>query len=146
VLSTDAVGLGAAEPSDSYTADAPVRLHSWNEDFVAGDASEIVVADDQWVAALHHDGNVVGTIAAALSPAAQVTMSYIDDDVAAGTALASGDVSGNVVQDPRMGGLVEVLPDGTAEGLSAVAAAEVDSVDQATELREAVLDAHDPGA
>ena len=145
VLSTDAVGLGATEPADSYTADAPVRLHSWNEDFVAGDSSEIVVADDQWVAALHHNGDVVGTIAATLSPAGQVTMSYIDDDVAAGTALTSGDVAGMVVQDPRMGGLVEVLPDGAAEGLSAVAATEVDSVDQATELREAVLDAHDPG-
>lgn len=145
VLSTDAVGLGAAEPADSYTAGTPVRLHGWNEDFVTGDSSEIVVADDQWVAALRHNGDVVGTIAATLSPTGQVTMSYVDDDVAAGTALTSGDVSGKVVQDPRMGGLVEVLPNGAAEGLSTVAATEVDSVDQATELREAVLEAHDPG-
>ncbi|WP_162906974.1 hypothetical protein [Allorhizocola rhizosphaerae] len=144
VLETRSVGLDASRSGGVYTAGAPVHLHNWNPAFVAGTSAETVVARDEWVAALYRDGQVVGTIAAVFTPDGKVAFAYADDDVTAGKALVTGEGTGKVVADPRMGGLVEVTPDGKASGLSAVAAAMVERLNAGNDLRAAVRKAHQP--
>jgi len=146
VLGSGAVNLGPRQPADGYRAGSPVRLHSWNPGFVSDGASRPVLADDEWAAALYRNGSIVGTIAATVSPTGEVAMSYIDDDAVAGTALASGAVTGEVVRDSRMGGLVEVKPDLAVRGLSRAAASTVASVHGTADLRKAVAQAHDARA
>lgn len=143
VLGAGAVGAGPRLAATGYTVGSPVQLHNWDPSFLAGTANQVVVASDEWVTTLYRNGAVVGTIAATVSPAGRVAMSYVDDDVVAGRALAAGAVSGKVVHDSRMGGLLQVKPNGAAQGLSAVAASTVTSVDDTTELRAAVGKAHD---
>jgi len=140
-------GPGAIQPGkpvDGYRAGTAVRLHTWNDAFVAGGASQPAVASDEWVAPLYQSGVVVGTIAADVSATGRVAMTYLDDDVAGGTALAAG-LSGRVIQDARVGGLVVVRADGSAQGLSKVAAAKLPSIRGPGDLRKAVAAAHAPG-
>lgn len=146
VLGQDAVNLGPGQPVGTYAAGSPVRLHDWNPQFVAGTSSQVAVPSDEWVAALYRNGTVVGTIAATSSPAGQIALSYLDDDAAAGQALASGARLGDVVQDLRMGGLLEVAPNGVAKGLSAVAASRLTTGGSVTALQKTVRDAHDSKA
>ncbi|MEV4538687.1 hypothetical protein AB0J82_33400 [Asanoa sp. NPDC049518] len=139
-------GPGAVQPGKpvaGYRAGTPVRLHIWNEAFVAGAAGQPVVASDEWVAPLYQSGVVVGTIAAAVSSTGQVAMTYVDDDAVGGRALATA--SGRVVQDARVGGLVVVRPDGSAQGLSRMAAGKLPSIRGPGDLRKSVAAAHDPG-
>ncbi|GAA0467579.1 hypothetical protein Aca07nite_70890 [Actinoplanes capillaceus] len=140
----EADGTSAADrPASAYRTGIPVRLHDWNPAFVAGDTTTAVVGTSEWVAPLYRDGAVVGTIAATLDASGDVRMSYVDDDQTAGAALASGAVSGDVVQDPQLGGLVEVAGGGRANGLSAVTHTRVDT-GAVAELRDLVTEAHDP--
>ncbi|SNT64487.1 hypothetical protein SAMN05421812_11757 [Asanoa hainanensis] len=138
-------GIQPGKPVAGYRAGTPVRLHTWNDTFVAGGAGEPAVASDEWVAPLYQSGVVVGTIAAAVSATGQVSMTYLDDDAVGGRALAAGTLSGRVVQDPRVGGLVVVRPDGSAQGLSNVAAGKLPSIQGKGDLRKAVTAAHAPG-
>ena len=130
-------------PAAAYRTGTPVPLHDWNHAFMTGDTTVAVVGTGEWVAPLYRDSAVVGTIAASLDDSGEVRMTYVDDDRTAGAALASGAVSGDVVQDPQLGGLLEVADGGQADGLSAVADTTVDT-DAATELRDLVTAAHDP--
>ncbi|GIF63194.1 hypothetical protein Ais01nite_12290 [Asanoa ishikariensis] len=141
-------GPGAIQPGkpvNGYRAGTPVRLHTWNDAFVEGGAGQPVVASDEWVAPLYQSGVVVGTIAAAVSATGQVSMTYVDDDAVGGRALASGMVSGQVVQDARVGGLVDVRSDGSAQGLSKVAAGKLPAIRGKGDLHKAVAAAHAPG-
>ncbi|WP_157441602.1 hypothetical protein [Actinoplanes awajinensis] len=144
VDSEDEVSL----PATGYTAGTPIRLYDWNPAFVSGGSDSVAVGTDVWVAGLLRDGAVVGTIAATQSASGTVGVTYVDDDVAAGTALVSGTVAGQVVQDPQLGGLVEVGSTAaatlTAEGLSEASSTAVDAVQGVDDLRSAVTIAHEP--
>jgi hypothetical protein len=142
VLGTGAVGLDPAAADTGYTVAKPVRLYDWNPEFLAGSSDTAALATDEWVAALSRNGTVVGTIAAKVVAPDSVAFSYADDDIPAGTALTSG-VAGKVVQDPRLGGLVEVDSPRGSKGLSNATASKVDAAAGAADLRKTVLAAHD---
>ncbi|WP_162906941.1 hypothetical protein [Allorhizocola rhizosphaerae] len=144
VLGTKAVSLEPDQAGGAYAVGVPARVHDWNPQFVSGTSDQVAVSRDEWVAALYRDGQIVGTIAAVLAPDGKVAFSYADDDAAAGKGLVSRDVAGKIVQDFRMGGLVEVKPDGRTLGLSTVAASML-GVDGAADLRATVRNAHLPG-
>ncbi len=142
VLGTGAVGLDPAAAGTGYTVAKPVRLYDWNPAFLAGSSDTAALATDEWVAALSRNGTVVGTIAAKVIAPDSVVFSYADDDAAAGTALTSG-VAGKVVQDPRLGGLVEVDSPRGSKGLSNATAAKVNPAAGPADLRKTVRAAHD---
>ncbi|MBD7918634.1 hypothetical protein H9657_10155 [Cellulomonas sp. Sa3CUA2] len=144
VLQGRAVDIAdASSPASTFTVGDPVALHRWSDGFVDGESVEPLVASGEWVAPLSRDGVVVGTIAATESAGA-VAFAYVDDDAQAGRALTQAP-TGDVVQDPQLGGLVEVGQDGDVDALSRAAAAPLAGVEDATDLQSAVEAAHDPG-
>lgn len=145
VLVGGAVDITSAAPRASvFTVGEPVALHRWSEEFVEGAPVEPLAFAGEWVAPLSRDGVVVGTIAAVESDGA-VTFSYVDDDSSAGSALTD-EPAGDVVQDPQLGGLIDVDETGEVEALSGAAVAPVAGVDSVTELQAVVEDAHDADA
>ncbi|GIG39191.1 hypothetical protein [Cellulomonas phragmiteti] len=126
-----------------YSVGEPVPLHRWSEGFVEGESVDPVAFDGEWVAPLVRDGAVVGTIAAVES-AGEVRFSYLDDDASAGAVLSEG-VEGDVLQDPQLGGLLEVAEGGDVEAVSRSAVTFLTDVADEAGLQAMVQEAHDPG-
>lgn len=144
VLQRDAVDVAGRTGASGYTVGRPTPLHHWSGDFLAGRSDVVAGAPDEWVATLYADGRVVGTIAATMSGTGTVRFSYLDDDVSAGTGLVTPP-AGTVVQDPQVGGLVEVRPGGGVEALSAAARKPMNGIEDVAHLRSAVSTVHKAG-
>lgn len=125
-----------------YSAGVPRRLHTWGPGVLADSSASVTTATNEWVAALYLRGRVIGTIAAVEDATGAVRFSYLDDDAAAGTALAAGP-AGKVVRDPQLGGLAAVTADGTATGLSTYTANALGKARDRDGLRAAVRQAKD---
>lgn len=123
-----------------YSAGVPVELHEWNDEFLDGESDVVAAATGLWVAPLFSGGEVVGTIAGRWD-GASVSFVYLDDDSVAGRGLQDG-VSGAVIRDPQLGGLVEVSEDGEATGLSEVPQSLLREGVAEDDLRESVLEAY----
>lgn len=121
-----------------YAVGAPTRLFEWSDDLGGEGNLPPVEATEVWVAPFIYGGQVRGTVAAELI-GRDVIFAYLDDDVTGGLALMNSPGE-QVVQDPRLGGLLSLDESGAAQGMSAVARAVVQDVDDLQELRE-VLDA-----
>jgi hypothetical protein len=144
ILVNNAVNIASRPKTSVFIVGEPVRLHNWNDEFLRGTHIDPLVFEGEWVAALYRDGIAVGTIAAVHS-GDSVRFSYLDNDSSAGVALG-GETSGEVVLDPRLGGLLEVDEIGGAEALSQAAAGHVAGVDTLDELQSAVQEVHDSGS
>lgn len=147
VLADKAVNAHGADDTpvaarNGYSAGTPRRLHAWGPGVLADDSSNFTTPTDEWVAALLLRGRVIGTIAAAIDPAGIVRFTYLDDDAAAGAALAA-EPSGKIVRDPQLGGLAAVTADGSATGLSTYTATALGNAKGRDALREKVRKAHD---
>lgn len=97
-----------------YAVGAPTRLFEWSDDLGGEGNLPPVEATEVWVAPFIYGGQVRGTVAAELI-GRDVIFAYLDDDVTGGLALMNSPGE-QVVQDPRLGGLLSLDESGAAQG------------------------------
>lgn len=146
VLGDDAAVLGDDDGltgRGAVTVGEPASLYRWNETAIDSDdriaIEDLVEPAGQWIASLYRDGVVVGTITASMDDNGTIVMEGASDDKSAGEALESEDFA-YVVDDPQLGGVIALEEDGSAVGISSVAAQVFDEVESTSELRETIVD------
>lgn len=128
----------------TITVGEPAPLYDWNETGLTDDTTTVTVDElvepaRRWIATLYRDGTAVGTITAAMDEDGHVIMDSADDDKNAGEAL-EGEDHAYLVDDPELGGVIALDEEGSATGLSPVAADVFDTADSATEVRDTVVE------
>jgi hypothetical protein len=127
-----------------FEVGVPERIFTWNSsalnDDQVADVEDLVTESDEWIAPLYQNGSVVGTVTAVVLPDGTLTLDSVKNDRDAGSALEESLSADYLVNDPQLGGLVELSEEGAVRGLSTVAADILEDVSSVEELQETIVD------